>query len=168
MSNKILGPAMDGERGSTISRRDFLKIGGAGLAGATLLGVASCGSGGDQGNGGGGSGGSASSNLVVGVGAEPAILNGYVTGGDSLYTAYVTSGILEAPLLLNPDLHYTPQLADEMPEVLSENPLVIQYRLKDGVAWSDGQRGRQLDLPADHGPEEQDRHPHRVGQDLQV
>jgi peptide/nickel transport system substrate-binding protein len=138
MSNKILGPAMDGERGSTISRRDFLKIGGAGLAGATLLGVASCGSGGDQGNGGGGSGGSASSNLVVGVGAEPAILNGYVTGGDSLYTAYVTSGILEAPLLLNPDLHYTPQLADEMPEVLSENPLVIQYRLKDGVAWSDG------------------------------
>src|SRR5215211_7611193 len=101
MSNKILGAAMDRERGSTISRRDFLKIGGAGLAGATLLGVASCSSGGDQGNG-GGSGGSASSNLVVGVGAEPAILNGYVTGGDSLYTAYVTSGILEAPLFSIP------------------------------------------------------------------
>ena len=76
MSNKILGPAMDGGRSSTISRRDFLRIGGAGFAGATLLGVVSCGSGGDQGNGGGGSGGSASSNLVVGVGAEPAILNG--------------------------------------------------------------------------------------------
>src|SRR5215211_3717514 len=40
--------------------------------------------------------------------------------------------------LLNPDLYYTPQLADEMPEVLSEKPLVIQYRLKDRVAWSDG------------------------------
>ncbi len=40
-----------------ITRRDFLKIGGAGLAGAALLGTAGCGvfeQGGEQGGGGGG------------------------------------------------------------------------------------------------------------------
>ncbi|MDP8940257.1 MAG: hypothetical protein M3N10_08200, partial [Actinomycetota bacterium] len=33
------------------SRREFLKMGGAGLAGATLLGAAGCGGGGQQGGG---------------------------------------------------------------------------------------------------------------------
>lgn len=42
--------------GRRINRRDFLKMGGAGLAGATLLGVAGCG-GGDSGGGQGGDGG---------------------------------------------------------------------------------------------------------------
>jgi hypothetical protein len=43
-----------------ITRRDFLKIGGTGLVGATLLGTAGCGSifGGEQGGTGGGGGGS--------------------------------------------------------------------------------------------------------------
>ena len=46
-----------------ITRRDFLKIGGTGLAGATLLGTAGCGSifGGEQGGTGGGGGGSKAS-----------------------------------------------------------------------------------------------------------
>jgi multiple sugar transport system substrate-binding protein len=37
--------------GKTLSRRDFLKISGAGLAGATLLGAAGCGGGAQQGTG---------------------------------------------------------------------------------------------------------------------
>ena len=43
---------------SSLSRRDFLKLGGAGLAGAALLGLSGCGSGGggDQGSGTGGGG----------------------------------------------------------------------------------------------------------------
>lgn len=41
------------------SRRDFLRIGGAGLAGATLLGAAGCGRGGGAGGGGGGGDGEA-------------------------------------------------------------------------------------------------------------
>ena len=44
-----------------MSRRDFLKIGGAGLAGATLLGVAGC----------GGGGGQASGEITLGFGREP-------------------------------------------------------------------------------------------------
>ena len=42
---------MDGSRlrARRLSRKDFLKVGGAGLAGATLLGAAGCGGGGQQG-----------------------------------------------------------------------------------------------------------------------
>lgn len=45
--------------GGRFNRRDFLKLGGAGLAGATLLGAAGCGRGGGAGGGGGGGGGDA-------------------------------------------------------------------------------------------------------------
>jgi osmoprotectant transport system substrate-binding protein len=45
-----------------LNRRDFLKLGGAGLAGATLLGVAGC--------GGGGGGGSSSGGPKVSVGSK--------------------------------------------------------------------------------------------------
>jgi oligopeptide transport system substrate-binding protein len=46
-----------------MSRKDFLKLGGAGLAGATLLGTAGCGV--FSGSGGGGGGGGRSSKSVV-------------------------------------------------------------------------------------------------------
>jgi len=39
-----------GARGANLSRRDFLKLGGAGLAGAALLGTAGCGGGGGSGS----------------------------------------------------------------------------------------------------------------------
>src|ERR687894_2719270 len=58
-----------------INRRDFLKLGGAGLAGATLLGVAGCG-GGEQVGGGGGSGGSGgSATFTPRAGAGPVLLD---------------------------------------------------------------------------------------------
>ena len=44
------------------NRRDFLKMGGAGLAGATLLGAAGCG---------GGGGGSFNGEVTLGFGREP-------------------------------------------------------------------------------------------------
>jgi multiple sugar transport system substrate-binding protein len=47
--------------GRRISRRDFLKIGGAGLAGAALLGAAGC----------GGGGGQAKGEITLGFGREP-------------------------------------------------------------------------------------------------
>ena len=46
------GKVLRGGFGRRISRRDFLKVGGAGLAGAALLGVAGCGGGGNQGSNG--------------------------------------------------------------------------------------------------------------------
>src|SRR5919202_5487442 len=68
-----------GERGilapirrTTISRRDFLRLGGAGLSGAVLLGAAGCGGGKIQGGQGGGGGGNV---FTWGQGAEPVALD---------------------------------------------------------------------------------------------
>ncbi len=119
-----------------ISRRDFLRIGGTGLAGAALLGVAGCG-GGQQGGGGGGGGGGGNT-LTVGYYEEPAILNSFIVGGDLAATADVTAPIQQAPLVILPDLSMGPQLADGMPQVVSESPLTIEYKLKKGLTWSDG------------------------------
>src|ERR671920_1847471 len=114
-----------------ISRRNFLKIGGAGLAGAALLGVAGCGGGGGQQGGGGGGG----NTLTVGYYEEPAILNNYIVGGDLAATGDMIAGIQESPLEILPDLSFGPRLADSMPKVVSETPLIIEYKLKKGLSW---------------------------------
>lgn len=124
-------------RASLVSRRDFLRLSGAGIAGVALLGAAGCGGGGgeQQGNGGGNGGNS----IVVGYEQEPTILNQFITGGDSVGTSDSTAGILESPLVIQPDFTYAPQLADGDPEIVSEDPLTIQYRLKEGITFSDGE-----------------------------
>jgi peptide/nickel transport system substrate-binding protein len=117
-----------------ISRRDFLKIGGAGLVGATLLGVAGCG--GQQSGGGGG--GAQGNSIVSGIDQEPAVLNRILSEGQLAVTNDTTAGIVEAPLAIQPDLTYAPKLAEAMPQIVSENPVVIEYKLKKGLTWSDG------------------------------
>jgi peptide/nickel transport system substrate-binding protein len=120
--------------GRMMSRRGFLKIGGAGLAGAALLGVAGCGGGGggQQGDSGGGN------TLTVALDQEPAILNQFIVGGDLAATNNIAIGIVESPLQIMPDLSLEPLLTDGMPEVLQDDPTVVEYRLKDGLTWSDG------------------------------
>ena len=131
MGKKTIVSSVDRVRGPAVSRRDFLKMSGAGIAGAALLGVAGCGGGGGQ-QGGGASG------IVTVLDTEPQILNGYISGGDLAVTTDATSGILEGPLEILPDLSYAPQLADGEPEVKSEDPLVVEFRLKEGITFSDG------------------------------
>ena len=55
----------------TISRSDFLRLSGAGLAGVALVGIAGCGGGGTIGGGGGGRG----STFVFGRGADSVCLD---------------------------------------------------------------------------------------------
>jgi peptide/nickel transport system substrate-binding protein len=117
-----------------ISRRNFLKIGGAGIAGAVLFGVAGCGSGGGQQGTGGGGG----NTLTVGYYEEPAILNNYLVGGDLAATGDMIASIQQSPLVILPDLSFGPQLTDGMPKVISESPLTIEYKLKKGLTFSDG------------------------------
>ncbi|PLS84780.1 MAG: hypothetical protein CYG60_16015 [Actinobacteria bacterium] len=103
-----------------------------------LLAAAGCGGGGGGGQGSGGGGQGGGNNLVVGYQEEPKILNGYIVGGDLLATADMISGILESPLQIQPDLSYAPELTDGDPKVVSEDPLVIEYKLREGLKWSDG------------------------------
>jgi peptide/nickel transport system substrate-binding protein len=121
-----------------ISRRDFLKISGAGLVGASLLGVAGCGGGGggQQGGGGGGAGGNS---IVTGIDQEPAVLNRMLSEGQLAVTNDTTAGISEPVIGIQPDLSYAPVLAEAMPEVVSEDPMILEYKLKEGLTWSDGE-----------------------------
>jgi peptide/nickel transport system substrate-binding protein len=121
-----------------ISRRDFLKISGAGLVGASLLGVAGCGGGGGGQQGGGG-GGAQGNSIVTGLDQEPAVLNRMLSEGQLQVTNDVTAGIVESPIAIQPDLTYKPWLAEAMPEIVSENPMILEYKLKDGLTWSDGE-----------------------------
>jgi peptide/nickel transport system substrate-binding protein len=122
-----------------ISRRDFLKISGAGLVGASLLGIAGCGGGGGGAQQGGGGGGAQGNSIVTGIDQEPAVLNRVLSEGQLAVTNDTTAGIVEAPLAIQPDLSYKPVLAEAMPELVSEDPMVVEYRLKEGLTWSDGE-----------------------------
>ncbi len=101
--------------------------------------LAGCGGGQQGGQEGGGSADGGDKNLVVALDQEPAILNQCIVGGDLAATNNVVSGIQESPLRITPDLDFEPQLADGMPEVVSEDPLVIEYKLKEDLTWSDGE-----------------------------
>ncbi len=50
---------------------------------------------------------------------------------------------LEAPLVLGPDLDYYPLLAEELPSfeagTLRLDPFTVEYRLREGIAFSDGE-----------------------------
>ena len=86
-----------------ISRRDFLRLSGAGLAGATLLGVAGCGGGGTIQGGGGGGGGAGSDTFVFGRGADSVSLDPVnATDGESLR---VTRQIFDGLLDFAPETH---------------------------------------------------------------
>jgi peptide/nickel transport system substrate-binding protein len=75
---------------------------------------------------------------VVALDQEPAILNQFIVGGDLAATNNISTAIIESPLQIMPDLTVKPQLAEGMPKVIQEDPLVLEYRLKDGLTWSDG------------------------------
>ncbi len=117
-----------------ISRRDFLKMGGAGLAGAALLGTAGCGSvfGGGQGGGNGGGGGN-----------EPITVNlqDSIRGLDS--AANVTDEVsfnvlvnaIEGLQRLDEEDQPIPGVAEDVQ--ISEDGLTYTFTLRD-TNWSNG------------------------------
>ncbi|MDQ3793075.1 MAG: ABC transporter substrate-binding protein, partial [Actinomycetota bacterium] len=125
-------------RSIQISRRDFLRLSGAGLAGATLLGVAGCGGGetiqgGQQGGGGGGAGGNT---FVFGRGADSVSLDPInTTDGESLR---VTRQIFDGLLDFAPESTDVIQaLATEIPEP-EDGGRSYTFTLREGVKFHDG------------------------------
>ena len=78
-------------------------------------------------------------NLTVGYDQEPDILNQFIVGGESMATSDMVAGVLEQPYEIQPDLTIAPELAEGEPSILSKDPLVIEYRLKDYLTFSDGE-----------------------------
>ena len=117
-----------------INRRDFLKLGGAGLAGATLLGVAGCGGGEQVGGGGGGGGGGT---FTYGRGADSVSLDPiHATDGESFV---VTRQVMDTLLAFEPGTtDPIPSLATEIPKP-EDGGRVYTFNLRDGVKFHDGE-----------------------------
>jgi ABC-type transport system substrate-binding protein len=117
---------------SRLSRRDFLKLSGTGVAGAFLLGSAACGSGeniGGQQSGGG-------SVFTFGRGADSVTLDPiHATDGESLKVArQVFDGLLGfKPESTEP----APALATEVPQP-EEDGTVYTFPLREGAKFHDG------------------------------
>jgi peptide/nickel transport system substrate-binding protein len=122
-------------RSIQISRRDFLRLSGAGLAGATLLGVAGCGGGG-QIQGGQGGGGGSSNIFTFGQGADPVALDPiHITDSES---SKVTRQIFDSLLKFAPEsTDVIPALATEVPEP-ENGGLSYTFNLRKGVKFHDG------------------------------
>ena len=118
-----------------ISRGDFLKLSGAGLTGAALLGVAGCGGGGTI-SGGGGGGGGGGSTFVFGRGADSVSLDPInATDGESFRA---TRQVFDTLLDFAPEsFDLQPALATEIPEA-QDGGLSYTLKLRKGVKFHDG------------------------------
>jgi oligopeptide transport system substrate-binding protein len=117
-----------------ISRRDFLKIGGTGLAGAALLGTAGCGvfqQGGEQ-QGGGGGGGRKS--VTVNLGDTIRDLDSTTTT-DSVSTDILLN-VMSGLYRLDPKQLPVPDMAEGVE--ISDDDLTYTFTLRDGIQWSNG------------------------------
>jgi oligopeptide transport system substrate-binding protein len=118
--------------GIRIPRRDFLKIGGAGLAGAALLGtVPGCGvfsQGGEQGGGGG------SKSISVNLQDTIRDLNSSTTTDEVSFNILVN--IIEG--LYRLDENARPEPAQAKGVQISDDKLTYTFTLRDGLKWSNG------------------------------
>jgi oligopeptide transport system substrate-binding protein len=116
-----------------ITRRDFLKIGGTGLAGAALLGAAGCGvfeqgGGGEEGGGGGGS------SVTVNLGDSIRDLDSTTTT-DSVSTDILLN-VMSGLYRLDPNQQPVPDMAESVE--ISDDQLTYTFTLRDGIKWSNG------------------------------
>jgi oligopeptide transport system substrate-binding protein len=118
--------------GAQLSRSDFLKMSGTGLAGAALLGTAGCGVF-EQSGGGGGGGGNA---LNVNFGAEIRYLDSALATDEVSWEILVNT--MEGLYRLDADQKPVPAAA-EGAEV-SDDGLTYTFTLRDGIEWSNGDR----------------------------
>ena len=131
------GPILAQERGIRISRRDFIRLSGAGLTGAALLCVAGCGGGetisGCQGGGGGGGG----NVFTWGQGSDPLTMDpAHVSDSES---SKVTRQIFDSLLDFAPgSTDVVPALATEVPEP-EDGGLSYTFNLREGVKFHDGE-----------------------------
>ena len=127
---------MAGREGIQISRRDFLKLSGAGLTGAMLLGVAGCGGGGKIQGGQGGAGGGGGNVFTFGRGADSVSL-------DPINEADTESSKV-CRQIFDTILDFAPESTDVIPSLATEIPkpenggLQYTFNLRDGVKFHDG------------------------------
>jgi oligopeptide transport system substrate-binding protein len=133
MKTRTISSGMGETPGATrLTRKDFLKIGGTGLAGVALLGTAGCGvfQQGSEGGGGGGGGKAISVNL-----------QDTIRGMDSATTTDEVSfnilvNVIEGLYRLDENARPEPAQAESVD--ISEDGLTYTFTLRDGITWSNG------------------------------
>jgi oligopeptide transport system substrate-binding protein len=115
-----------------MSRKDFLRLGGVGMAGAVLLGTAGCGV--FESGGGGGGGGGSTKNIAFNL--EDAIRDlDSATTTDSVSTNILLN-VMSGLYRLDADARPVPDLAESVD--ISEDQLSYTFHLRDGIKWSNG------------------------------
>jgi oligopeptide transport system substrate-binding protein len=116
-----------------ITRKDFLKIGGTGLAGAALLSTAGCGSifGGEQGGTGGGGGGKS---ITFNVEDTIRDMDSATATDENSFNILVN--IIEGLYRLDANARPEPAQAEKVD--ISEDGLTYTFTLRDGIKWSNG------------------------------
>ena len=126
MSTRKIRPGK-GLGGTQISRRDFLKISGTGLAGATLLGTAGCGV--FSGSGGGGGGGGSSKSIAINLEQTVKDLDSAQTT-DSVSTE-ILQNVMSGLYRLDPNSRPFPDMAEGVD--ISEDGINYTFTLRDGI-----------------------------------
>ena len=121
-------------RAPGMSRKDFLKLGGTGLAGAALLGTAGCGSVFQGGQQDGGGGGGSTKSITINLGDTIRDLDSTTTT-DSV-SSDVLLNVMEG--LYRLDENTQPQPAQAESVDISEDQLTYTFKLRDGIKWSNG------------------------------
>jgi oligopeptide transport system substrate-binding protein len=115
-----------------MSRKDFLKLGGAGLAGATLLGTAGCGVFSGSAGGGGGSGSSKS----VAINLEQTVKDLDSAQTTDSVSTEILQNVMSGLYRLDPNSRPFPDMAEGVD--ISEDGLNHTFTLRDGIKWSNG------------------------------
>lgn len=131
-----VGPGKEGVLDlKRVTRRDFLKLGGTGLAGTVLLGATGCGlfggSGGQQQSGGGGGGSKVFNNYFEGD-----ILDINSTTTSDIYSFSILNNVMEG--LYRLDVNTEPQPAQAEGVEVSDDGITYTFTLRDGLRWSNG------------------------------
>ena len=115
-----------------MSRKEFLRLGGAGMAGALLLGTAGCG----VFEGGGGTGGAQNASKLITFNLEDTIRDlDSATTTDSVSTDILLN-VMSGLYRLDADTRPVPDLAKDVK--ISEDQLTYTFTLRDGIKWSNG------------------------------
>jgi oligopeptide transport system substrate-binding protein len=115
-----------------MSRKDFLRLSGAGMAGAILLGTAGCGV--FEGGGGGGGGSANPKNITFNLEDTIRDLDSATTT-DSVSTD-VLLNVMSGLYRLDVNTRPVPDMAESVD--ISEDQLTYTFTIRDGVKWSNG------------------------------
>jgi oligopeptide transport system substrate-binding protein len=115
-----------------MSRKEFLRLGGVGMAGAVLLGTAGCGV--FEGGGQNGTGSTNPKNITFNLEDTIRDLDSATTT-DSVSTD-VLLNVMSGLYRLDPDARPVPDLAEGVQ--ISEDQLNYTFKIRDGVKWSNG------------------------------